>query len=82
MLIAAVALFLLSYVSRGAGTVAYLWPELCMLGAVLAMFAWDISLMGVCLVLVGLAGRLVWGLRSLRLLVVSLFRGTMHGPAV
>jgi hypothetical protein len=67
---------MLSYVPRGLDYLARLWPELCVLMALVGMFAWGVSFGGMLLVVLGMGGRLFWAVRGTRRFVKSLFHAS------
>ena len=79
LLLGAALLLMLSYVPRGLGYLAGLWPELCILLALVGMHACGLSLIGMSLAALGVVGRLFWGARSVRRFV-SLRQATNAAP--
>lgn len=81
LVLAAVALLVLSYMPRSLGYLAYLWPETCILLALAGMFAWGVSLPGVLAAALGIGGRLRWAIEILRRVLVAHWRPKKAGPS-
>jgi len=74
LVLAAGALILLSYWTRGLGYLAALWPELCLLLALVGTLVWGFSLPGAILAALGAVGRFYGAVRVLRRFVTNSLR--------